>query len=371
MVFGTRGRGFESLRRRFLFYIDRDKKTVMDDFRIQLPRERALTSSAEGFFNLKTAIAGKSSETQRKYMEWIRLFYREVIGIELNDISPDLSAVPIEGFIHEVTPAAVEAWLGGYAASGHSKSGLGQARAAIVFLARMLVLAKQASSNLWHDLRLVTLPDHAATGAYGESAGGTGARWLTPDEVRTLIRTAKGHKNAARAKRDVSLIWLMVTLGLRRDEVAGLKWENLIRRGGSWVMRIRGKRNKWRAVDVPKETIIALQPWAEEINHGSTEGLPPGILLRRVWRTGVVSEKGITGNAVWRIVTDSWIATGISGNLAPHDLRRTAGRARMDPAVAARHLRRPPTTRSPSPHRKLWRRRAIPPIPEWHRRRHA
>jgi len=45
-------------------------------------------------------------------MEWVRIFYREVIGMELNDISPDLTAVPIESFMHEVTPAAVEAWLG-------------------------------------------------------------------------------------------------------------------------------------------------------------------------------------------------------------------------------------------------------------------
>jgi integrase len=295
---------------------------------------QALVATEEGFFNFTAAIAGKSSETQRKYLEWMKLFYKEVIGYEITN--PD--RIPIEAFIFNVTPAQVEAWLGRYSASGHSKSGLGQARAAIVFMARMLVLAKQASSNLWHDLQLVSLPDNAATAAYGESAGASHqGRWLSPDEVRALIKTVRGHGNTVRAHRDVSLIWLMVTLGLRRDEVAGLNWDNLTRRGGNWVMRIRGKRNKWRAVDVPKETIVALQPWAELLSNGE-KSLPPGLLLRRVRKDGKISTEGITGNAIWRIVTDAWLSTGMAGGLAPHDLRRTAAAIALEAGATDREI---------------------------------
>jgi integrase len=295
--------------------------------------EHALVSSDQGYFNFTASVAGKSPETQRKYMEWLRNFYREVIGIQIKDYT----AIPIDPFRLSVTPAAVEAWLGSYAAAGHSKSGLGQARAAIVFMARMLVLSRQAPSSLWHDLRLVSLPDHAATAAYGESAGGHGARWLSPDEVRTLLDTVKKAENASRAKRDVALIWLMVTLGLRRDELAGLSWENLNRRGGNWVLRIRGKRNKWRAVGVPKETILALQPWAEAIS-GGVKGVPPGLMMRRVWRSGKIATEGITGNAVWRIVTDAWIATTLPGALAPHDLRRTAAAIALEAGATEREI---------------------------------
>lgn len=287
-------------------------------------------------FNLKAALAGKSPETQRKYIDWLRLFFAEAVGVQIQNVE----AIPIRPFIETVTPATVEVWLGQYASEGHSKSGLGQARAAIIFMARTLVLAKQAPSAFWHDLKLVALPDHAATAAYGESAGeNTGARWLSPDEVKLLIRTARNNRNAPKGARDVSLIWLMVTLGLRRDEVAKLKWENLSRRGAKWVMRIHGKRNKWRAVDVPAETIVALQPWARVISDGMNV-LPTGFLLRRVFRSGKISHQGITGNAVWRIVTDVWKQTNMVGDLAPHDLRRTAAAIALEAGATDREIQR-------------------------------
>ncbi|MBZ0309905.1 MAG: site-specific integrase [Anaerolineae bacterium] len=290
----------------------------------------------EGSFNLNRALAGKSPETQRKYIDWLKLFYKDAIGIEIQNVE----AVPIQPFIETITPATVEAWLGGYASRGHSKSGLGQARAAIIFMARTLVLAKQAPSSFWHDLKLVTLPDHAASAAYGESAGeNTGARWLSPEEVKSLIKTARDNPNSPKGARDVSLIWLMVTLGLRRDEVAKLKWENLTRRGSKWVMRIHGKRNKWRAADVPGETIVALQPWARILTNGAN-ALPSGYLLRRVFRSGKVSAQGITGNAVWRIVTDAWRQTGMIGDLAPHDLRRTAAAIALEAGATDREIQR-------------------------------
>jgi integrase/recombinase XerC len=307
--------------------------------------ETSLVSTENGFFNFKNAIAGKSPETQRKYTEWIRNFYREVVGVEMENY-PQL--LPIEPFLTNVTPAAVEAWLGKYASGGYSKSGLGQARASIVFMARMLVLAKQAPSSLWHDLKLVSLPDNAATGAYGESAGAhSGARWLSPDEVRFLMNSMKEQKNQTRATRDVALMWIMVTLGLRRDEAANLMWDSLNRRGGNWVLRIRGKRNKWRAVGVPQETIVAIQPWAEKVlamEHDDEEGapprqgLPPGKLFRRVFHSGNISKDGITGNGIWKVITSAWEKTELPGDLAPHDLRRTAAAIALEAGANDREI---------------------------------
>jgi integrase len=298
------------------------------------PNEYALIHAQDGdLFNFQAAIGGKSPETQRKYRDWLWHFYQDVLGITIEDFSQ----VPIRIFVSQVTPAAVEAWLSRYAADDHSKSGLGQARATVALMARMLVLSRQAPSTLWHDLRLVRLPDHAASATYGESVGERGARWLTPEEVRIVINTARAQPKVARAHRDASLIWLMVTLGLRRDEVANLQWENLSRRGDQWTLRIRGKRNKWRAVGVPPETIIALQPWAQLLTGGQ-KVFPTGFLLRRVLKSGKIPNAGITGNAVWRIVTDVWAETGLHGDLAPHDLRRTAAAIALDAGATDREI---------------------------------
>jgi len=292
-------------------------------------------ASQTGLFNLMAVLAGKSPETQRKYIDWLRLFYRNVLDINLED----MTAIPIAPFVLGVTPAAVESWLNQYSAAGHSKSGLGQARAAVVLLTRMLVLAKQAPSNLWHDLQLVSLPDNAATGSYGESAGETsGARWLSPSEVITLYNAALNNgQNRNRAARDAALIWIMVSLGLRRDEAAHLQWQFLTRRGGNWALRIKGKRNKWRAVAVPPDVIDKLQPWALSLNGGKP-GMPEGLMLRKVFRSGYISDAGISGNAVWRIVTESWAATGLPGDLAPHDLRRTAAAIALDAGASEREI---------------------------------
>jgi site-specific recombinase XerD len=61
-------------------------------------------------------------------------------------------------------------------------------------------------------------------------------------------------------------------------------------------------------------------------------------MIRRVWRSEKVAVEGITGNAVWRIVTDAWRATGLTGDLAPHDLRRTAAAIALEAGAKEREI---------------------------------
>lgn len=74
-------------------------------------------------------------------------------------------------------------------------------------------------------------------------------RALAPDEVRAVLDAA--HDDRTRA-----IAWLMVGLGLRRMEVAGLRWEDYCER--DQLVTVRGKNRKERVLPVPAEVARAL-----------------------------------------------------------------------------------------------------------------
>lgn len=75
--------------------------------------------------------------------------------------------------------------------------------------------------------------------------------WTDTDGIDALLK-------ACQSPRERALIAILCGCGLRRNEVAGLKWEQYVERGGRMViMDIAGKGGRIRTVAVPG--------WAEEL----------------------------------------------------------------------------------------------------------
>ena len=83
--------------------------------------------------------------------------------------------------------------------------------------------------------------------------------------------------------------------------------------------------------------MLALENGDDE-NAPPRQGLPPGLMFRRVFRSGAISSDGITGNGVWKIITGAWKKTGMPGDLAPHDLRRTAAAIALEAGATDREI---------------------------------
>jgi site-specific recombinase XerD len=138
--------------------------------------------------------------------------------------------------------------------------------------------------------------------------------WLSAEQAKALVQAPD--VQTMRGKRDRAIISLLVSCGLRRSEVAGLKFGDIQRRDEPWViLDLYGKGGHIRTVPVPEWVKIAIDSWTEAAN------VTNGRIFRCVNRTGAVWGIGITEKVVWCVVKE-FASKADLGSLAPHDLRR-------------------------------------------------
>lgn len=138
--------------------------------------------------------------------------------------------------------------------------------------------------------------------------------WLTLDEARRLINTPD--KTRLKGLRDRAILALMIGAGLRRSEVAALKFEQLQQRAGRWTIPdLIGKGNRTRTVPIPTFAKAALDDWTTAAN------INEGYLFRPVNRGDNLAGTKISSQTIQDVVKQYAAACGF--NLSAHDLRRT------------------------------------------------
>jgi len=143
-------------------------------------------------------------------------------------------------------------------------------------------------------------------------------RWLAWEEARTLLQAPNPH--SIRGMRDRALLAVLVTCALRRGELSRMNCDHLAMRDGRWVfLDFMGKGNKTRSVAVPLWVKQEIDGWLD------VAGIEKGPIFRRVLANGRVGKDALTERAVWQLVREYAAQIGI-GELAPHDLRRTAAK---------------------------------------------
>lgn len=140
-------------------------------------------------------------------------------------------------------------------------------------------------------------------------------RSLSVIEVQQLLSICAGDKSC-RGIRDAAIIAIMVGCGLRRAEVVGLQYDNLIHR--DQAMRIMGKGNRERINYLPAFAWQHLDRWIEAVR-----GDIPGPLFTRIRAGDDVTTNALTVNGLakvleYRRIESLWIEA-----FSPHDLRRT------------------------------------------------
>jgi site-specific recombinase XerC len=192
--------------------------------------------------NLLVAMAGLSVHTQRAYQRWIKRYLAEIHGIAAETL--DLRALPVALAVESLATANLKAWLGRLKAEGLGKQSIMQAKAAVVWLAQLMADMERIEYAVASGLSRVKAPRAES----GQRSG----TWLSPDEIRAMLnklRNTATHNPALRA-RNVAIITLMVTCGLRRDEVAAALWSDLTRQGRNQILKVHGKGEKMRPIKV-------------------------------------------------------------------------------------------------------------------------
>jgi site-specific recombinase XerD len=277
--------------------------------------------------NVLVAMAGLSQHTQRAYRRWITNYLLAVNQLERGAVR--LTELDINLAVNSLGTANLKAWLGYLKQRKLGKQSVMQAKAAVVWLAQLMADIERCDYSVPSGLSRVKAPRAES----GQRSG----TWLTQDEIRQLLlalRRAEAGQPAPKLARNIAIIVLMVTCGLRRDEIAAAQWDDLTRQGRNNVLKVHGKGEKMRVVKLPEMTVLALENWRK--HHPNPNGERP--MFSRIRKNGLVVTEGITDRAVWFVVRD---ATKIAGlpRVSPHDLRRSFARGAYEAGVSFELIR--------------------------------
>jgi integrase len=271
-------------------------------------------------------MAGLSQHTQRAYVRWISQYLREVGRLDPAEYSPE--AVEIPTIISVLGAANLKAWLGALKARKLGKQSLGQAKAAVVWMAQLMGDMEKAPYEVAAGLSRVKMP-RAETGQR------TGT-WLTVEEVKHILRGARhSAKTPAAAARNSAVIALLVICGLRRDEITRIQWGDLQKQGRNPIIGVHGKGSKLRQIKLTNAVADAIEAWRAYHPDGDVDS---AVMFTRIMKNGRVTTQSITDKAVWLVVRDSAVAAGL-GKVAPHDLRRSFARGAYEAGASFELIR--------------------------------
>ena len=179
---------------------------------------------------------------------------------------------------------------------------------------RLLTAVKGVLRAAWK-LGLMSTDDYHRTVDVRAARGQTlpAGRVLALDEIFHLLQVCQADPGPAGA-RDGAIIALLYGCGLRRDEIVGLRLDDLDLEQG-WV-RVRGKGNKERRVPLPTGALPYLKRWLR------ARGTAPGPLFVALRKSGEMIFRHLSGQAVYDILQRRRRQAGLDP-MTPHDFRRT------------------------------------------------
>jgi integrase len=168
----------------------------------------------------------------------------------------------------------------------------------------------------------------------------TGRR-LTKEEVSRFLLSCSRRaesEGTLRAAQDEVIAYLLALAGLRRSEVAGLRWDSIQIDEGRPVLLVEGKGGKVRTVAIPAPLMRALDRCKARLLDAG--GSIDGALLHRIDRHHNLSKLALKDSGVESSLDRSLelAGAGVEG-VNPHDLRRTFARAARQAGVSLDELR--------------------------------
>jgi len=164
-------------------------------------------------------------------------------------------------------------------------------------------------------------PELAAGISRVKSAKTQGIRtgnWLSQRQAQALLSAPD--IATLRGLRDRAILAVLLGCGLRRSEVAALKFSHLQQRDGRWcIVDLVGKHGRVRTAPMPTWVKVAIDAWT------LPAGVADGHVFRSVNRADRLTGHGLGEKVVWQLIKPYSEAAGVPG-IAPHDLRRTCAK---------------------------------------------
>ncbi|RLB18580.1 MAG: tyrosine recombinase XerC [Deltaproteobacteria bacterium] len=147
--------------------------------------------------------------------------------------------------------------------------------------------------------------------------------YLTVDEVFRLLE--RPEKEKPFGSRDLAVLELLYSCGIRVSEIAGLNISNIDFHGR--LLKVTGKGNKERVVPVGRQALGAVEKYLEASKHlrvkpGKKQKDAPLFLNQRGGR--------LSTRSIHRIVKKYALECGFSPEISPHSMRHTFATHMLD-----------------------------------------
>lgn len=132
---------------------------------------------------------------------------------------------------------------------------------------------------------------------------------FTDDEVRKMFKAAEKTMKPVDRERDLLVLGFLFYAGLRRSEIANLKFSDLVEMDGQIVIRVFGKGGKYR--------MIPAHPKLQEM-------LLPKAVQNPFFANNQASLLDVSVSTIYAIVKKYAKMVGVTRNVSPHSCRATA-----------------------------------------------
>lgn len=204
-----------------------------------------------------------------------------------------------------LTPESILAFLSVLEHEGRKPSTLNCYLASLKGVAKSAWLCKAMSHERY--LRIAAIKQRRY---YRLPAG----RALTHEESRALLEDCEDDTPIGR--RDALVLGLMLGCGLRRSEVASLRWDDYDQASSSFT--VVGKGDKERRVFLPQAVRILLERYIVDVR-----GVEPGHLFGRMYKNGRIDCSNPLDPSTIGRITAGRMASANDAPASAHDLRRT------------------------------------------------
>jgi site-specific recombinase XerD len=161
---------------------------------------------------------------------------------------------------------------------------------------------------------------------------------LDAAQVRALL--AQPNRATLKGARDYAILSVLLYLGMRRSEVAGLSCAQFGEERSHTTLHVHGKGGKVRLLPVPPQVGEAILSYLEQDGRAdafSRRAEAPLFRPTKNPRYGNRTDKTLTADAIWRMVKRFALAAGIA-EIDVHTLRHTPLTAALDGGASLRRV---------------------------------
>ena len=149
--------------------------------------------------------------------------------------------------------------------------------------------------------------------------------FLTEAEAHAILRVPDRRTN--QGKRDYAITVTLLTTGLRKAEICGLKVGDLKTYRNQAVIDVIGKGRKFRRIPLEANTLVAIQDYLKANGNGINPDHP---IFYTLGKHGPYEEKPLTPKAVDCLVKSLAKKALIRKRIHPHVIRHTFATTLLD-----------------------------------------